>query len=123
MWQTISLPERFDKVVKPAMMPPCFIIDLVSNPIISGHAKHLAKLNPLALHSPPSHDFPFHHNPRLLLTSARTLFSNSGRLSLHIRAASTFAGLSSFGSAIILMTEIRIFSTLWIGLQRSEACS
>ena len=63
------------------------------------------------------------HKPRLLLTSALTLFSNSDFFSLHIRAASTFAGLSSFGSAIMLMTLIKIFSTLWIGLQRSEACS
>ncbi len=105
------------------MIPPCFMIDLVSKPVISGHAKHLAKPSPLALNSPPSHNSTFHHNPRLRLTSARTLFSNSGRRSLHIRAASTFAGLSSFGSAIILMTEIKIFSTLCIGLQRSEACS
>jgi uncharacterized membrane protein len=52
-----------------------------------------------------------------------TLRSNSDLLSLHILAASTFAGLSSFGSAIMLITLIKIFSTLWIGLQRSEACS
>lgn len=63
------------------------------------------------------------HNPKLFLTSALTLLSNSDLLSLHILAASTFAGLSSFGSAIMLMTLIKIFSTLWIGLQRSEACS
>jgi hypothetical protein len=52
------------------------------------------------------------HNPKLFLTSALTLFSKSGLLSLHILAASTFAGLSSFGSAIMLMTLIKIFSTL-----------
>ena len=63
------------------------------------------------------------HNPKLFLTSAFTLLSNSALLSLHILAASTLAGLSSFGSAIMLMTLIKIFSTLWIGLQRSEACS
>jgi hypothetical protein len=52
------------------------------------------------------------YSPKLFLTSALTLLSNSGLLSLHILAASTFAGLSSFGSAIMLMTLIRIFSTL-----------
>jgi uncharacterized membrane protein len=65
----------------------------------------------------------FPYNPKLFLTSALTLLSKSGLLSLHILAASTFAGLSSFGSAIMLITLIKIFSTLWIGLQRSEACS
>ena len=63
------------------------------------------------------------YSPKLFLTSALTLLSNSDLLSLHILAASTLAGLSSFGSAIMLMTLIKIFSTLWIGLQRSEACS
>ena len=52
------------------------------------------------------------YNPKLFLTSALTLLSNSDLLSLHILAASTFAGLSSFGSAIMLMTLIKIFSTL-----------
>lgn len=52
------------------------------------------------------------YSPKLFLTSALTLLSNSDLLSLHILAASTFAGLSSFGSAIILMTLIKIFSTL-----------
>ena len=52
------------------------------------------------------------HNPKLFLTSALTLLSNSDLLSLHILAASTLAGLSSFGSAIMLMTLIKIFSTL-----------
>jgi hypothetical protein len=54
----------------------------------------------------------FPYNPKLFLTSALTLASKSGLLSLHILAASTFAGLSSFGSAIMLITLIRIFSTL-----------
>ena len=57
------------------------------------------------------------------LTLSRTLFSYSGRLSLHILAASTLAGLSSLGSASMLITEIRIFSTDWMGDQRSDACS
>lgn len=52
------------------------------------------------------------YNPKLFLTSALTLLSNSDLLSLHILAASTLAGLSSFGSAIMLMTLIKIFSTL-----------
>jgi hypothetical protein len=53
-----------------------------------------------------------HHNPKLLLTPSLTLFSNSALCSLHIFAASTFAGLSSFGSASIDITLMRIFSTL-----------
>lgn len=56
-------------------------------------------------------------------TLSRTLFSYSGLLSLHILAASTLAGLSSLGSASMLMTEMRIFSTDWMGDHRSEACS
>ncbi len=63
------------------------------------------------------------HSPNILRHPSLTLFSYSGLLSLHILAASTLAGLSSFGSANILMTEIRIFSTLWMGDHRSEACS
>jgi hypothetical protein len=61
--------------------------------------------------------------PNPLLTSRFTVFSYSPLLSLHIFAASTFAGLSSFGSASILITLISIFSTLCIGLHRSDACS
>jgi hypothetical protein len=53
-----------------------------------------------------------HHNPKLLLTPFLTLLSNSALSSLHIFAASTFAGLSSFGSASIDITLMRIFSTL-----------
>lgn len=53
-----------------------------------------------------------HHNPKLLLTPLLTLLSNSALSSLHIFAASTFAGLSSFGSASIDITLMRIFSTL-----------
>ena len=40
-----------------------------------------------------------------------------------LTAASTFAGDSSFGSASIEMTLIRIVSTVWTGSHRSEACS
>jgi len=62
-------------------------------------------------------------SPNIRLHPSRTLRSYSGLCSLHIFAASTFAGLSSFGSASMLITEIKIFSTLWIGDHRSEACS
>lgn len=51
------------------------------------------------------------YNPSDLLTLSRTLLSKSCRLSRHILAASTFAGLSSLGSASIDMTDISIFST------------
>lgn len=40
-----------------------------------------------------------------------------------LTAASTFAGLSSLGSASILMTEMRMVSTVCTGSQRSEAFS
>ncbi len=74
------------------------------------------------LPTPHSHN-PNTYNPKLLLTPSLTLLSYPPRSSLHIFAASTFAGLSSFGSASILITLIKIFSTLWIGLHRSDACS
>lgn len=61
--------------------------------------------------------------PKLLLTPSLTVFSNSPLLSLHILAASMLAGLSSLGSASMLITLMRIFSTLCMGLQRSEAFS
>ena len=64
-----------------------------------------------------------HYRPNMRRTLSLTLASYSGRRSRHILAASTLAGLSSLGSASMLMTEIRIFSTDWMGLQRSEACS
>lgn len=61
--------------------------------------------------------------PKPLLTPSLTTFSNSSLRSRHIIAASTFAGLSSFGSANILITLIRIISVDWIGLHRSLALS
>lgn len=64
-----------------------------------------------------------YHKPRLFLTFCLTTFSYSSLLFLHIFAASIFAGLSSFGSASMLITLMRIFSTLCIGDQRSDACS
>lgn len=66
---------------------------------------------------------PHIYKPKDLLTSALTFSSKSGLRSRHMRAASTLAGDSSLGSASILMTLMRIFSTLWMGDQRSEACS
>lgn len=64
-----------------------------------------------------------YHNPNPFLTFCLTIFSYSSLFSLHIRAASTFAGLSSLGSANMLMTLINIFSTDCIGLHRSSAFS
>lgn len=66
---------------------------------------------------------PSAHNPKLFLTFPLTTLSYSSLLPRHILAASIFAGLSSFGSASILITLISIFSTLWIGDHRSDACS
>lgn len=61
--------------------------------------------------------------PSILLTPSRTFCSYSSLRSRHIFAASTFAGLSSLGSASMLMTDMRIFSTLCMGDHRSDACS
>lgn len=63
------------------------------------------------------------YKPSDCLTLSLTLLSYSWRWSRHILAASTLAGLSSFGSASRFMTDSRIFSTDWMGDQRSEACS
>jgi hypothetical protein len=59
----------------------------------------------------PPYVFP-PQSPKLFRTLRFTTPSYSSRFSRHMRAASTFAGLSSFGSANILITLIRIFSTL-----------
>jgi len=77
------------------------------------------------LPNPQEHHWWMHgsHSPSERLTPSLTFLSKSCRLSRHIFAASTLAGLSSFGSASIDMTDIRIFSTLWIGDQRSDALS
>jgi hypothetical protein len=48
---------------------------------------------------------------------------NSGVLSRHNDAASTFAGDSSFGLESIDITERRMVSGVWTGDQRSEADS
>ncbi len=58
-----------------------------------------------------------------LRTVLRAISLNLLRSSRHILAASTFAGLSSFGSANIDKTEINIFSILCTGLQRSVLLS
>ena len=60
----------------------------------------------------PINPSPTYYSPKPFRTSSRTLFSYSFFRSRQIFAASTFAGLSSLGSASILITEIRIFSTL-----------
>ena len=62
-------------------------------------------------------------SPRLALTLALHFFLNSFGSSLHILAASTFAGLSSFGLLSILMTLNNIVSGVWTGDHRSEADS
>jgi hypothetical protein len=63
------------------------------------------------------------HSPSDCLTLSLTLLSYSSRWLRHILAASTLAGLSSLGSARRFITESRIFSTDWMGDQRSDACS
>ena len=62
-------------------------------------------------------------SPNMRFTPSFTRFSYSPLRSRHILAASTLAGLSSLGSASMLMTEMRIFSTDWMGDHRSDACS
>lgn len=62
-------------------------------------------------------------SPKLALTLALHLFLNSFRSSLHILAASTFAGLSSLGLLNMLITLSSIVSGVWTGDQRSAADS
>lgn len=54
---------------------------------------------------------------------SRTLLLNAALSLRHITAASMFAGLSSFGSESIEMTETTICSTPKMGRQRSMADS
>lgn len=63
------------------------------------------------------------HSPRDFCTSCRATRWNCSRSSRHILDASTFAPLSSLGSANILTTDSRIFSTLCTGLHRSALLS
>lgn len=65
----------------------------------------------------------YEHSSWLFLTQRATFLLNSGYDSLHSLAASTLAGDSSFGSASIDITEIKIVSTVCTGNQRSEAFS
>ena len=62
-------------------------------------------------------------SPRLALTFALHLFLNSLVSSLHSLAASTFAGLSSFGLLSMLITLKSIVSGVWTGDHRSLADS
>lgn len=64
-----------------------------------------------------------HSSPRLSLTIFLHLFRNSLGSSRHIFAASTFAGLSSFGELNKLITLSNIVSGLCTGDQRSLADS
>jgi hypothetical protein len=66
---------------------------------------------------------PIYSQSRLSLTHFRTLFLNSGVLSRHSDAASTFAGDSSLGLDSIETTERRMVSGVWTGDQRSAADS
>lgn len=59
----------------------------------------------------------------LFRTQRATFRLNSGYDSLHSLAASTLAGDSSFGSASIDITDIKIVSTVCTGNQRSDAFS
>ena len=62
-------------------------------------------------------------SPKLALTFALHLFLNSFVSSLHSLAASTFAGLSSFGLLSMLITLKRMVSGVWTGDHRSLADS
>lgn len=73
---------------------------------------------------PPFHsDQRPYSSPRLSRTHLRTRFLNSLGSSRHRRAASTFAGLSSFGLDSMEITERRIVSGVCTGDQRSAADS
>jgi hypothetical protein len=81
---------------------------------------HHARRDPISHTQIPSRAYAFmneiaslrlpHSNSRLSLTHFRTLFLNSGVLSRHKLAASTFAGDSSFGLDSMEMTERRMVS-------------
>ena len=78
--------------------------------------------------NPSSHDLRpknqlVQSSPKLSLTHLLTLLLNSFGSSLHIRPASTFAALSSFGLLSMLMTLRRMVSGVWTGDQRSAADS
>lgn len=62
-------------------------------------------------------------SPKLALTFALHRFRNSFESSLHILAASTFAGLSSFGLLSMLITLSSIVSGVCTGDHLSEADS
>lgn len=62
-------------------------------------------------------------SPWLSRTQRRTRFLNSAGSSRHSRAASTLAGLSSFGLESMEMTDSRMVSGVWTGDQRSAADS
>lgn len=67
---------------------------------------------------------PLHQSsPKLSLTHLLVLFLNSLLSSLHILAASIFAGLSSFGECNNEITEINIVSGVCTGLHLSAALS
>lgn len=67
--------------------------------------------------------FAAYSSPRLALTFALHRFLNSFVSSRHNRAASTLAGLSSFGLLSMLITLRRMVSGVCTGDQRSEADS
>lgn len=66
---------------------------------------------------------PTYSSPRLALTFPLHFLLKPFSSSLHILAASTFAGLSSFGSLSMLITLRSIVSGVCTGDQRSEADS
>lgn len=63
------------------------------------------------------------HSPRDFCASCLATLQNCSRSSRHILDASTLAPLSSLGSASMLTTDRRIFSTLCTGLHRSALLS
>lgn len=62
-------------------------------------------------------------SPRDFCTICLAILQNCSRSSRHILEASTLAPLSSLGSASMLTTDRRIFSTLCTGLHRSALLS
>ena len=108
---------------------------LLDNPGQTGQAQAGKPHNPHAPktcgftrgHSPKStaqfRSTAHYSSPKLSLTTLRHRLRNSLISSLHIFAASTFAGLSSFGLLNMLITDSRIVSGLCTGLQRSAALS
>jgi hypothetical protein len=92
-----------------------------STSLLTHSNAHLPLLHPFA-HSPKTSPIN-QSSPKLSRTHRLTRRPNPFRSSLHSRPASTSAGLSSFGSPSMLITDNNIVTGVCTGLHRSFNCS